>query len=179
MAFGWVVMVFAMMPPLVSPPLNHVTASSLKCRRRRAGAIFLTGYGAIWLAAGLAIVPLALAARLALGGLAFPVTLLAAIIWSCSPLAQHALNRCHRLVRIGLRGVRADCDCLHQALAIGPWCVLSCGLWMMAVMTLETGHTAAMALVTLALVLDRMSPTRRPQWRLPPAMRALGLARRS
>lgn len=176
-ALGWALMVVAMMPPLVSPPLNHVTVSSLKSRRRRAGAIFLTGYGAIWLAAGLAIVPLALAVRLAFGDLAFPYTLVAASIWSCSPLAQLSRNRCHRLARIGLRGVRADADCLRQATTIGPWCILSCGPWMLAVMTLETGHVVAMALVTLALVLDRMMPTRRPEWRLPPAIGAFRLRR--
>ncbi len=173
---GWALMVVAMMPPLVSAPLNHVARSTLSARRRRAIVIFLASYGAIWFAAGAVMVPLSISVRLLLGTAAFPVTVSAALAWSCSPLAQVARNRCHRLVRVGLRGMQADADCARQAGVIAPWCVLSCSPWMLAVMTLRTGHVVAMALVTLVLVLDRMMPSAKARWQLPPAF---SLVRRS
>ena len=59
-AVGWLVMLGAMMLPLTLPTLAHVWRTSLARRRRRAVALCLCAYLAIWLLAGLAIESLAM-----------------------------------------------------------------------------------------------------------------------
>lgn len=173
---SWAIMLLGMMPPLVSAPVNHVLESSLPRRRVRAAALLLTAYGAVWLAAGLVLVPLAIAVMLVLHGAAFAITLAVAFVWSCSPLAQVARNRCHRLVRIGLRGWAADRDCLRQGCTVAPWCILSCWPWMLTAMVAGAWHLAAMAAVTLFLLVDRILPPARVRWRVPPAADVVQLA---
>jgi hypothetical protein len=86
---GWVIMLLAMMPPLVAAPMDHVLASSLPRRRMRAAGLLLLGYGSVWLVAGLLLIPLSVAAMLALQRAAFPLAFLIAITWSCSPWAKN------------------------------------------------------------------------------------------
>ncbi|MDB5584773.1 MAG: rane protein [Bradyrhizobium sp.] len=176
---GWAIMLLAMMPPLVSAPVNHVLASSLPRRRLRSVSVMLVGYGALWLMAGLVFVPLAVATMLALHAAAFPVALFLAVVWSCSPLAQVARNRCHRLIRIGLRGWRADRDCVRQGAAVAPWCILSCSPWMLAAMVAGTWHVAAMVAVTIYLLTDRILPPASVRWRAPAVSGYVWLALRA
>lgn len=173
---SWAIMLVGMMPPLVSAPVNHVLESSLPRRRMRAAALLLAAYGAIWLAAGLVLLPLAIAVMLVLHGAASAITLAVALVWSCSPLAQVARNRCHRLVRIGLRGWTADRDCLRQGWTVAPWCILSCWPWMLTAMVAGRWHLAAMSAVTLFLLMDRILPPAQVRWRAPPATDVARLA---
>ena len=57
-ALLWAAMVTAMMLPLQVAPLRHVVLRSFRRRRARAVAAFRIGYGAVWVAAGLATIPL-------------------------------------------------------------------------------------------------------------------------
>ena len=49
----WALMLVAMMAPLTIPALHHVRFTSLARRRGRAIAMFVAGYGAVWMACGI------------------------------------------------------------------------------------------------------------------------------
>lgn len=180
-ASGWILMVLAMMPPLAAAGVNHVVASSIPRRRPRAVALLLLGYCIVWAAAGTIVLPLAAAAMVSLGGLAAPVSLAAALIWMCSPVAAVARRRCHRLFRIGLRDWPADRDCLLQGAWLGGWCVISCWVWMLLLLTTHFGHGPLMAAVGILLLIDRFAPGGTSGWSPPPALAVVTalVARRS
>ena len=60
---AWALMLVAMMLPTLVQPLYHIRLSSFSRRRMRASALFVAGYGAVWLAAGGGLWVLARAAR--------------------------------------------------------------------------------------------------------------------
>ena len=168
LAAGWALMVAVMMPPLVSGTINHVATSSLPSRRARAILLTLAAYLGIWIAAGVLLLPVAFALLATAGSAAFPATAALALAWSCSPAALRALNRCHRTSRIGLRGTRADRDCIAQGLRAGLPCVATCWPWMLTAATAGPWHAAAMIGASILLLLDRLAPQPAPAWRLPP-----------
>jgi predicted metal-binding membrane protein len=170
LAVSWILMVLAMMPPLAAAGVNHVVASSIPQRRSRALALLLLGYCVVWASAGAVVLPLAAAAMFALGGFAMPVSLAAALVWMCSPVAAAARGRCHRLFRIALRGWPADRDCLLQGAWLGAWCVISCWLWMLPLLTTHFWHGAAMAMIGILLLVDRFAPGGTSGWSAPSAL---------
>lgn len=174
LARDWLVMVLAMMPLLTVQPVAHVRRCSLAVRRLRATAVFAAGYGACWAMAGLVLVPAgAVVIALLPAGTSALVLLAAAVVWSGSPPAQVARNRCHRLHRIGAFGFGAWRDCLRQGVTTGAACVATCWPWMLVPMATGTGHVPVMLLVTLVLLAERMMPPARVRWRLPPAVVAM------
>lgn len=167
---GWLLMVAAMMPPLLGQQINHVWNSSFRRRRGRALAFFSLGYGLVWLTLGALLIPLTIGLRTAAPGWrASAIALLAAILWSCSPAAQMARNRCHRLDRIGAFGWAADRDCIKQGISTGLPCAAACWAWMLIPLTIERLHVPAMLAVGVALFLERLAPPRSPSWCWPPA----------
>lgn len=164
---NWGIMLLAMMPPLLAVPLMHVWRSSLPRRRARALGWFLLGYGAAWMAAGPPLMLLALLLQLLVGTAAFAVLLLLAAVWSASPWQRIALNRAHRLRRIGLFGLAADRDCLGFGAVHGGWCIASCWLWMTLPLTAGPWHLAAMVATGVAMLGQRLAPPAPPHWRLP------------
>lgn len=177
---AWFWMVVAMMPPLVSQPVSHVWQASFRARRARAVALLGLGYAATWMTAGLALVPTAvvLVAKLP-DAAAAPVAILMAVVWSASPPAQAARNRCHRVRRIGAFGRAADWDCLAQGVSTGGACVVACWPWMIVPMTLDGLHVPAMIAVTVILFAERLSPAGPVRWRIPPAWEVTASLRRS
>lgn len=174
LARDWLVMVLAMMPLLTAQPIAHVRRCSLSARRLCAMAVFAAGYGACWAAAGLLLIPAAAAAGAMLPlGASAPILLAAALVWSGSPPAQVARNRCHRLRRIGAFGLGAWRDCLWQGVTTGSACVATCWPWMLVPMAVGTGHVLVMLLVTLVLLAERMMPPAHVRWRLSPALVAI------
>lgn len=163
----WAIMLLAMMPPLLAVPIMHVWRSSLPRRRGRAIGHFVLGYGAVWMAAGLPLTILALLLQLIAGPAAFAVLLALAVIWSASPWQRIALNRGHRLRRIGLFGRAADRDCLAFGAVHGGWCIASCWLWMMVPLAAGPWHLAAMVAAGAAMLGERLAPPGAPRWRLP------------
>jgi len=99
LASGWALMVAAMMAPLVIAPLRHVRDRSFARRRVRAMLLFVAGYTAVWMTAGVGLQAVALAARWAV-----PAPLVG--LGPCGPPLrcggrsrppkQWCLNRCHR-----------------------------------------------------------------------------------
>ncbi|HEV2818665.1 MAG TPA: DUF2182 domain-containing protein [Allosphingosinicella sp.] len=148
LAAAWLVMLLAMMAPLLDRPLAALLDGGGARPRLGPAGLFLLGYGAAWMAAGALLVALAIGLRAALPGPAAPViALLAALGWQVSPWKRHCLNRC--------RGLAGDQDALRFGLTHGGWCVGSGWALMALPLTIETGHHAAMALVTLLLVAER------------------------
>src|SRR6185312_14385511 len=102
-SFNWLLMLAVMTPPLIVAPLRHVRERSFTRRRARAMFLFVIGYGAVWMIAGiglqiLALQVMALAAQLALSDtlLCLALSASAATLWQVSPAKQWCLNRCHR-----------------------------------------------------------------------------------
>lgn len=149
----WVVMTVAMMVPLVSGPLRAVALRSLWCRRHRAMALFLIGYVAVWLIAGVAAV---LATRTSgvfpnSAPLTAAVGFLLAAAWHDLPLRRRALTSCHFTMPIAPSGWKADADCLRYGCGIGRRCVVSC--WALMLACALARHSPVAMLCTAALML--------------------------
>lgn len=180
----WGVMLLAMMPPLLAMPLLHVWHSSLPRRRVRAVAGFLVGYGAVWFAAGPLLIVLALLLHLVAGGGALAGALALAMLWSASPWHQAALNRGHRLRRVGLFGGAADRDCLVFGTTHAMWCFAACWAWMLVPLVGGAWHLAIMLLAGALMLVERLAPPSTPRWRWPavlprPRVRAVPVAAQS
>ena len=176
---GWtreVLMLAAMMPPVLSAPVTHLRLHSFAYRRARAIALFVAGYAAIWIAAGGALVAVALTvvrlapqAYLPAAGAA-----LIALVWQCSPIKQRCLNRCHDRPDLSAFGAAAEIDALRFGATHGLWCAGSCWALMLVPMLVPSGHLAAMAAATIVVVCERFESPRPAAWRV----RGLGKARR-
>jgi predicted metal-binding membrane protein len=168
---AWVIMLVAMMPPLLIDPIGHVCHSSFAARRPRAVTMFVIGYGLVWMAVGLLLLPMALMLRILVSETQAGIATLAlAIVWSCTPAAQVARNLCHSLRRISAFGLAADRDCFVQGLAIGLPCVAACWPWMLVPMVIGSAHLAVMLVVTILLFLERIAPPQPPVWQWPPSL---------
>jgi len=163
---SFMAMVLAMMSPLLARPLAHLRLRSLTSRRRRAAALFVASYLAVWMAAGLILLAASVTLRLSSGviGLSAPIISLAiAAAWQASPWRQRALNRCHHLPALAAFGA-PDRDCARFGLVHGLWCVLTCAPLMLLPLSEPGFHLPLMAVVAAALFLERMEPGRRPAW---------------
>jgi predicted metal-binding membrane protein len=164
---GWTLMLIAMMSPMLIPPIYHVQITSLARRRGRLIALFVAGYGAVWLAAGGVL----MSAELALTWLApqsyIPATVmgLVALVWQASPWKQRCLNRCHSHRPLAAFGVAADWDALCLGLEHGFWCTGSCWATMLCPMLLHHGHLVAMAAVSALMFCERLDPPKSLSWR--------------
>jgi predicted metal-binding membrane protein len=175
-AAGWVLMLVAMMAPLTIPALHHVRFTSLARRRGRAIAMFVAGYGAVWMAGGILFVAIERAALTVAPDSYVPATfaVFAALIWQASPLKQTCLNRCHDNRPIAVFGLEADLDVFHFGLTHGAWCVGGCWALMLFPMLLPEGHLVAMAAVAVLVFCERLEDPEPPRWQL----RGLGRASR-
>lgn len=177
---GWALMVLAMMPPLIARPLLHVQGQSLARRRRRAMLLFSTGYGSVWLAAGLLLQPLAwLLPSLAPGapwaGVAIAAP--AALVWQMSPAKQGCLNRCHRQPTLAAFGLEADLDALGFGVGHALWCVAACGpLMLLAESAQAIGLWLAMPAAALFILAERFEWPGPFVWRLRLPLRATRVA---
>lgn len=168
MATGWAIMIVAMMTPLLVAPLRHVLERSFKHRRARSITLFAVGHGAVWMAAGAAL----LSALLLLRHLALPPMVIVALVgaialaWQCSPARQRCVNRSHHHPQLAAFGAAADRDALRFGATHGAWCVGACWALMLFPLALPQGHLAAMIVITLALISERLEAPRPPAWRL-------------
>lgn len=167
MLVDWSLMLLAMMPPLLAMPLMHVWRASLKGRRMQASAEFLLAYCIVWIAAGLLLTGLALLVQLAAVRGTLASTLLLALLWSASPWHFAALNRGHRLRRIGLFGWHADRDCMMFGATHGIWCIASCWAWMLVPLVAGSWHIYAMLITSAIMLAERLSAPSSPRWTLP------------
>ena len=171
----WALMLLAMMPPLLAMPLMHTWRSSLPRRRMRAALVVVLGYTAVWLAAGPLLMLLALLLQFSASESALGVALLVALLWSASPWQRMALNRGHRMRRIGLFGWAADRDCLVLGTTHGAFCVASCWAWMLVPLLGGAWHNALMPLAGAIMLVERLAPGDRPCWHWPAVLPRLDL----
>jgi predicted metal-binding membrane protein len=175
LAAGWALMLAAMMSPLVITPLRHVQERSFAKRRARATFLFVAGYMAVWMAAGMGLQATALVARWAEPAPLVCLGLAAAIalLWQVSPAKQWCLNRCHRRAHLAAFGAAADRDALGYGLTNGAACVGACWALMLLPLFLMQAHLLAMVAVTLFILAERLENPAPLGWRWRGAGRAL------
>src|SRR5262249_37545275 len=166
-AAQWALMVAAMMAPLLVAPLRHVHDRSFARRRARAMLMFVAGYAAMWMMAGVALQVLAFglgqATFTSLLGLGVAAAL--AIGWQVSPAKQWCLNRCHRRPQLAAFGAAADRDAVAFGLANGASCAGAC--WALMLLPLLVGHGNVLAMIAVALFVlgERLEAPAPPAWR--------------
>ena len=165
-AVGWTLMLIAMMAPVVIPPVRHIRDRSFARRRVRAIILFVGGYAAIWMAAGVLLLAIVLVVRLAAPESLLPVALVAivALVWQFSPVKQQCLNRCHAHPEVAAFSPAADLGALRFGLTHGIWCVGSCWALMLLPLLVSRGHLAVMVLVSLCLFAERLDRPVPPRW---------------
>ena len=121
LAFGWALMLAAMMAPLLIAPVRHVRDRSFSRRRARSIGLFVAGYGAIWMAAGIVLMSIAVAVRLAAPESSGPLALavLVATIWQFSP-AQTTLSQ-SRPCSYGTGGLRKGGGYRRPPFRVDAW----------------------------------------------------------
>jgi predicted metal-binding membrane protein len=172
----WALMVAAMMAPLLLAPLRHGWDRSFARRRARATLLFVAGYAAAWMVAGVVLQATALAALLAMpaapiGGLGLVAA--AAMGWQVSPAKQWCLNRCHRQPHLAAFGATADREAFDFGLTNGASCAGACWALMLLTFFAEQAHVLAMILVTLFVFAERLESPAPLQWRWRGAGKAL------
>jgi len=158
LAWGWALMLAAMMLPLVVAPLRHVRERSFARRRTRAMLLFVLGYLAVWMAAGMV---LQVAAVVALWTVPLPLTwfavaLAVAMLWQVSPAKQWCLNRCHRKPALAAFEPAADHDAFRFGLANGAACAGACWALMLLMLLAGKGQFPAMIAIMLFLLAERL-----------------------
>jgi predicted metal-binding membrane protein len=167
LATGWALMVIAMMLPLAIAPLWHVRQRSFARRRGRSTALFVAGFVAVWVVAGIVLQTVALLARwmmpqpLACLGLAIA----AALLWQVSPAKQWCLNRCHRRPPLAAFGFAADFDAFAFGVRNGAACAGVCWALMLAMLLTAQGQLAAMIIVTLFSLAEAIEDPAPLAWR--------------
>jgi hypothetical protein len=161
----WAAMVLAMAPLLLFREIGRLWRGSLRRRRLLTVAVFVSGYGLVWMLVGAVAVPLA--ALLSTGpGPAWTAVALVGL-WQCSPARQRCLNFCHRAPTLRVFGWAAQGDAVRYGVATGGACAATCGPIMVLVLLAADFHVLAMAIATVLLTVERYRPARRPRWRLP------------
>lgn len=178
LAADWALMVAAMMAPLVIAPLRHLRDRSFARRRGRATLLFIGGYLAAWLAAGVAMQAIAL---LALSTATPPLLWLGlgaatALCWQVSPAKQWCLNRCHRQPHLAAFGAAADGDAAAFGMSYGASCVGACWALMGLTLFVGQGHVLAMIAVTLFVFAERLESPEPLTWRWRGPGKALRIA---
>jgi predicted metal-binding membrane protein len=175
LAAGWALMLAAMMSPSVIAPLRHVRDRSFAQRRARAMLLFVAGYGAVWMIAGVGLLAAALAVRWAAPAplLCFGLAAAMATLWQVSPAKQWCLNRCHRQPHLAAFGATADREAFDFGLTNGASCAGACWALMLLTFFAEQAHVLAMILVTLFVFAERLESPAPLQWRWRGAGKAL------
>lgn len=171
-SFNWLLMLTAMMTPLIVAPLRHVRERSFARRRARAMFLFVIGYGAVWMIAGvglqvLVLQVIALAAQPASSDtlLCFALSAAAATLWQVSPAKQWCLNRCHRRPQLAAFGAAADRAAFDFGLSHGAACVGACWALMLLPLFAGQGHVVTMLAVMLFAFAERLENAAPLAWR--------------
>ena len=167
LASGWLLLLAVMTPPLLVAPLRHVRERSFAHRRARAMSLFVIGYGAVWMIAGVGLQLVALAAQLAAPDtiICLALSASAAMLWQISPAKQRFLNRCHRRPQLAAFGAPADRAAFHFGLTHGASCVGACWALMLLPLFAGQGHVLMMLVVMLFAFAERLESPAPLAWR--------------
>ncbi len=178
LATGWALMVVAMMLPLAIAPLWHVRERSFAARRGRSTALFVAGFVAIWMAAGIILQTVALLARWAVPMplACLGVAIIAALLWQVSPAKQWCLNRCHQRPPLAAFGRSADLDAFRFGARNGMACVGACWALMLPMLLIGRGQLPAMIVVTLFSLAESLEDPAPLAWRWRGGAKALRIA---
>jgi predicted metal-binding membrane protein len=174
---GWSLMVMAMMVPLTLPALRHVAHNSMRYRRQRAMALYITVYVATWTLFGLVALE---ANDLVVRYLGIhDRTLLvlaagAAAAWQLTRTKRRALFACGRTVPLPPTGSRADAACARFALQQAYRCIRSCWAIMLIMATVGDLALLWMSALTALVIAEELTRSGRRLTR--PAAAVLALA---
>jgi predicted metal-binding membrane protein len=165
--FNWLLMLSAMMMPLIAAPLRHVRERSFAHRRSRAMFLFVVGYYAVWMIAGMGLQVMALAAQLAAFDtlVCLALSASAATLWQVSPAKQWCLNRCHRRPQLAAFGAPADRAAFGFGLAHGAACVGACWALMLLPLFAGQAHVLTMLAVMVFAFAERLEDAAPLAWR--------------
>jgi predicted metal-binding membrane protein len=166
----WAVMMFAMMLPALVPMLLGVRRAAGRTRPARLGRItWITGAGyfCAWLLLGAFIYPVGAAlAELAmrsagvarLAPAAAGLVLMVSGAWQAAAWKSHALDSCRD--RSLCRAAPADGarGAWRHGLALGVRCLRCCAPWTAALLVVGVMDLVVMALVTVAISVERLLP---------------------
>ena len=177
LAFGWFLMVIAMMLPLAVAPLRHVRERSFARRQTRSMLLFVIGFVALWMAAGIV---LGLLAWLMEGAVPVPLgvglAIAIALVWQISPVKQWCLNRCHQRPPLSAFGFAADADAVRFGVKNGAACAGACWALMLPMLLIGQGQLVAMIAVTLFSVAESLEKPAPLAWRWRGGGKALRVA---
>jgi predicted metal-binding membrane protein len=174
LAFGWLLMVIAMMLPLAIAPLRHIRERSFARRQARSMLLFVLGFVALWMAAGVILGALAwLVERAIPAPLGVEFAVVVALIWQVSPAKQWCLNRCHQRPPLAAFGFAADADAVRFGLRNGAACAGTCWALMLPMLLIGQGRLLAMIAVTLFSVAESLEKPAPLAWRWRGGGRAL------
>jgi predicted metal-binding membrane protein len=166
----WIVMMAAMMLPSAIPAVT-MYAGLAKDRTSLAPLFFVTGYLAVWAAAGLAAFVLATAGGRVAGSVfawdragrwAAGATLLLAAAYELTPLKDACLARCRVPIAFLLGSWRPGRGGgLRMGMTHGAWCAGCCWALMAALFALGVMSVAWTALVAAVVALQKILPWRR------------------
>lgn len=165
---GWGLMVVAMMLPKLIMPVQYIYMRSLKRFRFLFSLLFVFGYMAIWMIAGVFMVAAIMGLNLLMPMSYIPAlgVFIIAVIWQISPVKQHFLNLGHDHWNLSVFGWSAARNVLHFGMMHGVWCVGAGWALMLFPMLLPDGHNLAMIMVTFIMISEHMEHPRFPKWNL-------------
>lgn len=167
----WALMSAAMMVPVAIPAARHVGRNSLRRRRHRAVATFLSAYLALWVLFGGVALFAAWWWHGSSWGAAMPaeITIAAAItaaaVWQLTPVRRRQLRGCRRSIPLPPHGVRADLACARFGARYGLSCIGSCWALMLVMATVAGAHLPWTVGLTAVMLAERRTPllSHRPQ----------------
>lgn len=165
---GWALMVVAMMLPKLILPIWYIYGCSLKHHRFPSALLFVTGYVAVWMVAGLFLLSAILAVNLLIAQSYLPAIIagIAALLWQFSPVKQRFLNRGHNHPALAAFGWPASRDALLFGINHGLWCIGSGWALMLFPMLLPKGHDLAMIIVAFVMLSEHLEHPQVPRWHL-------------
>jgi predicted metal-binding membrane protein len=156
----WGLMSVAMMLPVTLPAIRHVALNSLRPRRHRAMALYVTVFIGMWVGFGALILAVDRWMRNTMAvdeRLPLTIALLTAAAWQVSTFKRRAVFQCRRTVPLPPVGLRADAACARFAWRHGWRCLISCWALMVVMALGSHGGMWLMVAVTVLTLLEELT----------------------
>lgn len=165
---GWGLMVVAMMLPKLIIPIQIIYMQSFKRLWFPSALLFVSGYIAVWMIAGVVSTAIILGLHLVMPNSYLPAlgVVIIAVIWQFSPIKQKCLNKGHDHWILAAFGWAAMRDAVLFGVMHGVWCVGAGWALMLFPMLLPEGHNAAMIFVTYIMLSEHLEHPQVPRWRI-------------